>query len=293
MRFTRKLLSPLFLAVALLLVASAGIAGEPVNGQSSNGQAPAGEPAVTPPSSHNPVTPPPPGEEPPLQQEFTSGGGEPVFMFVQTARSGSFQPAAAGSNTDGILVLEGVGRDTVYFSDRPHRVAGAVESGTFLGAIGFEEANPPNAAIVLSQPESETQDVLVAQLLNPKYDAAAQKLSYDVVLLRDQGAEGLAHWTDRADKSLPAKFGHVSLFIDDCPDGNVLCYGIFQCTGKTCCRVGCGGVGRSVGYCWSWSSFSCRPCRDYTYLCSAPGGPCDNRPPFCLRDQCSQSRTCM
>jgi hypothetical protein len=301
MRFMRKLLAAQLLAVALLLVASAGTAageappaGEPGNGHASNGQAPAGEPAVTPPPSENPVSAPPPGQEPPLSPEFASGGAEPVFMFVQTARSGSFQPPQPGSNLDGVLVLEGVGPDTVYFSDRPHRIAGAVESGSFLDAIGFEEANPPNAAIVLSKPQSETQDVLVAELLNPRYDAAAGKLSYDVKLLRGQNAadEGLKHWASRADASLPAKFDHVSLFIDDCPDGQVMCYGIYQCAGRRCCRVGCGSVGRTVGYCWSWAALGCRPCQNYTYLCSEPGAPCDNNAPFCLRNQCASSPSC-
>lgn len=292
MYFVRVSWSWFALAFAILVLPAAALAQEPP----ANGAAEQADPGVEPPSSHHPVTPPAPGELPPIAAEFASGGEEPVFMFVQTARAGSFQPAPQGSSTDGVLVLEGVGPETVYFSDRPHRIAGAVESGVFLDAIGFEESNPPNAAIVLSQPESESQDVLVAELLNPRYDAAAQSLSYDVVLLGaadGAGGDGLAHWTGRADTSLPAKFGHVSLFIDDCPDGPVLCYGIFQCAGKRCCRVGCGGVGRNVGYCWSWSSFSCNPCRDYSYLCSESGGPCDNNPPFCLRNQCSTTRSCM
>lgn len=214
---------------------------------------------------------------------------EPVFMFVQTAKRGSFR-TAAGSPT--VLTLEGVGAETVFFSDRPARIAGSIENSKFLESLGFTASNPPNAAVVLSTPDSASQDVIVAQLLNPKYDAAAQTLSYEVVILKNYDGSGLAFWTDRSDASLPAKFDQVSLFIDDCPDGQVMCYGIYQCTGTKCCRVGCGSVGQTVGYCWSWGSLSCNPCRDYTYKCSEPGAPCNNNPPFCMRNKCSTGRAC-
>jgi hypothetical protein len=233
----------------------------------------------------------------PLKSDEGGGAKPTTYMFVQTARKGSFhleKPENGSPDVqEFVLKLEGVDPETIYFSDRPARIAGTVPNEKFLSGIGFEPNNPPNAAIVLSAPVSATQDVIIAQLLNPKYDAAAETLSYDVIIMKNYAGRGLKHWIERADKSLPETFTQVSLFIDDCPDGQVLCYGIFQCSGKKCCRVGCGSAGIKVGYCWSWASFSCNPCRNYDYKCSEPGGPCNNNPPFCLKNQCSTSRACM
>ena len=54
-----------------------------------------------------------------------------VYLFVQHASGGSFRPnpAMPGLYT---LTLEGVGPDTIFFSDRPARDAGAVPNGPFL-----------------------------------------------------------------------------------------------------------------------------------------------------------------
>jgi hypothetical protein len=223
-------------------------------------------------------------------------GAKPTtYMFVQTAKKGTFhsEPAEGSKVQEYELRLEGVEAETIYFSDRPARIAGTVANQKFLDGIGFEPSNPPNAAVVLSNPVSKSQDVIIAQLLNPRYDADAATLTYDVIVMKNYKGRGLQHWVEMADPSLPESFSTVSLFIDDCPDGQVMCYGIFQRSGRTNCRVGCGSVGKTVGYCWSWYSFSCNPCRDYTYLCSEPGGPCDNRLPFCPRNQCGTSRVCM
>jgi hypothetical protein len=222
-------------------------------------------------------------------------GAKPTaYMFVQTAKKGSFhsEPAEGSTVQEYELRLEGVEAETIYFSDRPARIAGTVENQKFLDGLGFEAKNPPNAAVVLTHPVSKSQDVIIAQLLNPRYDATAATLTYDVIVMKNYKGRGLQHWVEMADPSLPESFTQVSLFIDDCPDGDVMCYGIYQRMGRQNCRVGCGSVGRSVGYCWSWASFSCRPCRSYTHLCYEKGAPCDNNLPFCPRNQCSTSRGC-
>jgi hypothetical protein len=78
----------------------------------------------------------------------------------------------------------------------------------------FDPADPPNAAVVLAEPASAEEDVVIVELSDPDYDAAAETLRYTVTVLGERGAPGLTAWTDRADASLPETFGHVALFID-------------------------------------------------------------------------------
>lgn len=190
------------------------------------------------------------------------GTGVHIYtMFVQTAHSGTFVPKASEPGVFEIT-LEGTTAQTVYFSDRPERIVGTVPTSLFLENLGFSPENPPNAAIVAETEAGE--DILVVELLNPRWDEAALTLTYDVVLLNDYQGDGLGHLAERqADSELANTFGHASLFIDDCPD-------IVSCLGEYLVipnipqsadyrRVG-PMPGGSVGRCWSWRELSCLPC---------------------------------
>jgi hypothetical protein len=65
---------------------------------------------------------------------------------------------------EGVLTLEGVGDDVLYFSDRPHRVVGRETIEEFLeswhqGDESFAEI-PPNAVLTVKQ-ENELRDLTV------------------------------------------------------------------------------------------------------------------------------------
>ena len=140
---------------------------------------------------------------------------EAAFLFVQAAFSaGSFEP-----NDDGTyqLTLGSAPEQTIYFSDRPARIVGAMPTERFLAVLGFEPSDPPNAALVI-EVDAENTDVIVLELLDPVYDPAVATLTYTVTVL--EGFEQLESTSigfveqPLNEDSLPAQFGPCSLFID-------------------------------------------------------------------------------
>ncbi len=115
------------------------------------------------------------------------------LLFVQNAHGMSL--------ADGKLKLEGVGASTVFFSDRPQRIAGHVPTKVFIGHWGDGgddsfAADPPNATVSLLEGDSPQE--IVVELMNPRWDG--HDLTYDVKVL---------------DGSNTAEGGACSLFIDD------------------------------------------------------------------------------
>src|SRR5262245_38243238 len=112
------------------------------------------------------------------------------LLFVQNATSGSFDGTT--------LTLRGVG-PTLFFSDRPERIAGQVGTSDFVGhwtkgADNFA-ASPPNATLSVFGAKEIGSSVVV--LTNPKLDR--NTLSYTVKVLEGKP---------------PASFNEASLFID-------------------------------------------------------------------------------
>jgi hypothetical protein len=112
------------------------------------------------------------------------------LLFVQNAASGNFDGRT--------LTLKGVG-PTLFFSDRPERIAGQVRTSDFVGhwtkgADNFS-ANPPNATLSIFGAKEVSSIVVV--LTNPKLDR--NTLSYTVKILEGK---------------LPGSFKESSLFID-------------------------------------------------------------------------------
>ena len=68
---------------------------------------------------------------------------KPEFLFVQTADSVTL--------ADGVLTMGGVNPATIYFSDRPDRVAGHLTTDEFVATWGDGDdsfaSNPPNATM--------------------------------------------------------------------------------------------------------------------------------------------------
>jgi hypothetical protein len=203
-------------------------------------------------------------------------GGAAEFLFVQTFSAGTLAPKAGEDGTY-VLTLESPVEQTVYFSDRPERIVGAVSTDEFLEALGFSPTNPPNAALVAQTDAGE--DVVVLELLNPRYTrsygdgAAPGTLTYDVRVLADYQGTGLASLAERRiDDDFSERFGAASLFIDDCPDLTRCVVLDWVSGGSTQTDVG-PLPGGPVGTCWEWLPPSCKPCNGqslehYADLCN-------------------------
>ncbi|PKM98301.1 MAG: hypothetical protein CVU79_03630 [Elusimicrobia bacterium HGW-Elusimicrobia-3] len=114
--------------------------------------------------------------------------------------------AADGYIKDDTLFLNNAGPSTLYFSDRPYRLAGHLGTDTFLaawkkGSDSFE-ANPPNVVISF-QKAGKPVDITV-EIAEPQFDGSDLKFRIIRVLQEDKAiAPGKKF-----------KFKHPSLFID-------------------------------------------------------------------------------
>ena len=173
-------------------------------------------------------------------------------LFVQTFQSGTISAASDASDTHTHSVtLQGGSGQTVYFADRPARDVGAVPTDQFFTGLGFEAENPPNAAMVLEIENGDT-DIAVVELYNPAIGDDGS-VSYDVGELDTWRAtldmDFSEQPTDLAD--LAPSFGAAHLFIDDCADGDPVCWNYPERNG-----VNLGTRGR----CWSWAGLRCTWC---------------------------------
>lgn len=133
----------------------------------------------------------PPDSAPPAP---SSGGGEKKvqMLFVQTAKSATLK--------DGKLTLQGISPNTVFFSDRPERVAGHLATSEMIplwgeGKDSFTK-DPPNATLSTFGGDGNVMNV-VMELRSPVLDG--DKMSYDVKVLQGK---------------MPSKAEAASLFID-------------------------------------------------------------------------------
>ncbi len=124
-------------------------------------------------------------------QEGEAAGEEVTWLFVQSAHGATL--------AKGKLTLSGVNLATLYFSDRPERIAGHEPTADFVEAWGAGEdsfaSNNPNAVLSILE-GGEAQEIVVV-LSNPRLESG--NLIYDV-----QVTEGNAE----------ASGGASSLFID-------------------------------------------------------------------------------
>ncbi|MBN2126433.1 MAG: hypothetical protein JW821_19180 [Deltaproteobacteria bacterium] len=178
-----------------------------------------------------------------------------TYMFVQEAAGGTLMPEGEGAYR---LTLNEVIPYTVYFSDRPYRIAGNAPMKGFIDRFCWDPGNPPNAALVLKEADA-SEDILVAQILSPEYDAAAATLSYTLRPLKEYKGKGLAYYHAGRDESVPQSFGAASLFIDNCADKTGFCWAVPESADCTCTEKEMGPM--SYGTCWSWGS-GCNPCHD-------------------------------
>ncbi|HEY7031446.1 MAG TPA: hypothetical protein VH482_08980 [Thermomicrobiales bacterium] len=176
------------------------------------------------------------------------------YLFLQSFRSGSIAPKEGEPGTFTVTLEQGTGQ-TVYFADRPSRDVGAVSTGPFLGGLGFDADDPPNAALVMETAPGDT-DIAVVELVNPVLADDGAGVTYDVhVLANWQGELDLGFSEAPTDLAQVApSFGPAHLFIDDCRDDYVMCW----VPGHPVL----GKIG-AMGFCWHWENLSCYPCEPY------------------------------
>jgi hypothetical protein len=122
---------------------------------------------------------------------------KPQLMFVQTAEDLKVDPTAK------TIRLVKVNQQTVYFSDRPQRIAGHLKMDDYLkewtakaGKDNFG-ANPPNAALSVYETGQSDSTLVVIEITNPVVDKTDLIYTYKIL-------EG----------KMPAGGGATTLFID-------------------------------------------------------------------------------
>ena len=115
------------------------------------------------------------------------------FLFVQTAKGMTFDKSTNK------LTLDGISSTTLFFADRPERIAGNMKTTAFVpfwstGKDSFLK-DPPNADVLIVEGDKLRQVVVVLQAPELKSDA----LTYTVKVLQGE---------------MPAKGADVSVFID-------------------------------------------------------------------------------
>jgi hypothetical protein len=122
---------------------------------------------------------------------------EAQLMFVQSAEDVAVDPATK------TLRLVKVNQQTLYFSDRPVRIAGHVKMAEYLtewtakaGKDNFG-VDPPNATLSVYEPGQPENTIVVVKITNPIVQGADLLYTYKVI----EGA-------------MPATGGATVLFID-------------------------------------------------------------------------------
>ncbi len=108
----------------------------------------------------------------------------PQFMFVQSAEHIKVDPA---KNT---FRLVKVNQQTLYFTDRPKRIAGHIKMADYLkewtakaGKDNFG-VDPPNATLSVYEPEKPENTIVVVKITNPVVEGADLIYSYKVLTAR-------------------------------------------------------------------------------------------------------------
>src|SRR5262245_8110024 len=128
-----------------------------------------------------------------LAQPAKDGAKQADFLFVHTAQRMTFDKSMSK------LALHGVSPVTVFFADRPERIAGNMKTTAFVpfwstGKDSFL-SDPPNADLSILEGNELRQVVVVLQAPELKGDT----LTYTVRVLQGE---------------MPAKGADVSVFID-------------------------------------------------------------------------------
>jgi hypothetical protein len=122
---------------------------------------------------------------------------KPMLMFVQLSEGVKIDEAAK------TIRLVNVSPHTLYFADRPDRIAGHVRMPAYLeewtskaGKDNFA-ADPPNAALSVYEPGQSNNTLAIVEILDPRIDGKDLVYGYKLV-----------------NGKLPASGEETALFID-------------------------------------------------------------------------------
>jgi hypothetical protein len=122
---------------------------------------------------------------------------KPMLMFVQMADDVKVDKA-----TKTIRLMK-LNQQTLYFADRPERIAGHVKMSTYLtewtSKAGKDNCggDPPNATLSVYEPQQSNNTIAVVEISNPKVEGPDLVYNYKLI-------EG----------TLPTGGGATALFID-------------------------------------------------------------------------------
>lgn len=148
-------------------------------------------------------------------QEATPATGEPVeLLFVQAFESGAAEPMTGEGGRSILTLIHGAGQ-TLYFSDRPERLAGLLETAVFMEELASLASDPPNAALAFRPSDDKPVQLAVMELTEPAIDPGTGTVTYQARMIDPTADGGLT--TDDAARvvaTLPSTFGQATLFID-------------------------------------------------------------------------------
>lgn len=131
------------------------------------------------------------------EQKSTTSSEEPSFMFVQTSEDIKVDFKAL------TLRLVNINPQTLYFSDRPNRIAGHLKMNEYLEEWTTEAgkdnlaSDPPNATLSVYEPGNPDNTIVVIEISNPVVDGQDLVYNYKII-----------------DGTIPAAGGASAIFID-------------------------------------------------------------------------------
>jgi hypothetical protein len=136
------------------------------------------------------------------------------YLFVQSFLSSELVSDSSAPDRFILTLRQDTGQ-TLYFSDRPSRIAGVIDTARFVLGFAAETADDPANAALVAQSDPDNQVTHVVELLTLEYDADSHTATYVVRMIGEEEAESLPviTQTEQAIEE-PRQYGTSQLFID-------------------------------------------------------------------------------
>ncbi len=155
----------------------------------------------------------------------TPAAADGSLLFVQSFSAASLVPDERDPSLLTVTLERDAGR-TLYFSDRPARVVGIVETATFVQEFGTETATDPANAAIVSRDERGAEVIVVVELLRLSYDASSNTATYAARTLDDPSQLGLGFSGEPTPTVAgERRYGPTQLFIDAGGLMQIIAYG--------------------------------------------------------------------
>ncbi len=136
------------------------------------------------------------------------------LLFVQSFGASRLEPDPIESEQWILTLSDGTGH-TLYFSDRPDRVAGNIPTDRFVTQFSKETADDPANAALVAQTDTGTEVTHALELRSLSYDAESGTATYTVRFLPDPTELQIA-FEEPPLQTLnePVAYGQSEVFID-------------------------------------------------------------------------------